>query len=157
MAQGDPRVVVVIGFGEPDGGDAAVGYDVISLLQRMGDLGCELRVIEGNPPSGFLDDIASDSLVIFIDSVMNGAAPGTIHCLKLPSTSARTRHLHSEDLPLGKAENRQPVKAPRMFLIGVEVPDAAISEEPSDSVGKAVTEIVRNFARYLKLARDLTA
>lgn len=158
MAQDDIRVFV-IGFGEPGAGDDAAGLHVMAALERMSGLGCELRSVRGNCPSGLLADIPGDALVICIDSLDSVSSAGAIHCVKLPSSSGRARHLNPKSSIDLQSEIEDAKKrfgrVPRLFLIGIEVVSGRTSGELSEEARKAVDEIVRNFSRYLKLARDL--
>ena len=152
MAQDDLRVIV-IGFNDSAGADDAVGGVVVAELKKVAGVGCELRTIEGDWPSGLLTEAPADALVIFLDAVHSNSTPGTIHCLKWPSKSVHPRHLRPQVRP----ETEGKGIASRLFLVGIEAASGGSPGELSEPVRKAVSEIVRNFPRYLKLARDLTA
>jgi len=155
----DNLSIFVIGCGLRNVGDDAVGLQVVSELQRVPDLGFELRALEGDRPQGFLAEFPADALVIFVDSMRTDAAPGTIHCMRLPSKTARPRHLDSEETKSLQSEldhiTKRGAAVPRMFLIGVEIAEES-GPGLSEKVQKSVEEVVGNFQRYLKLARDLT-
>ncbi len=157
MAQDDLRVIV-IGLGVPNAGDDAVGLRTISALRNLPDVGCEPHAIEGDVPPGFLGDVPPNSLVVIIDSIQSKSLPGTVHCLKLPSKSTFPRHLGEQSSLLHSEIERlkQQGSVPKLFLVGVEIGEVTSGKELSEPVRKALDEILRNFARYKKLARDLT-
>jgi Ni,Fe-hydrogenase maturation factor len=133
------------------------------VIEGLSDLpvsGYELRAYHGGWPAGFLSDIPADTLVIFVSTVQSNAAPGTICCLKLPSKSVQCRHLRSQGVQAFTLEDEIRLarkahgRAPKTFLVGIE---GALYKgaEMSERVRAGVDEIIRNFARYLKLANDL--
>ncbi len=160
MAQ-DDLTMIVIGFNGGADADESVGGRIISELRAVPQLDCELRTVEGEFAPDFLASLSADTLVIFIDSIHSNSAPGTVHCLKLPSRSVRPRHLDPGGV--GRLQNeidelkKQNAPIPKLFLIGVEIAPRDPASKVSEPTRKAIDEIVRNFSRYLKLARHLVA
>ena len=158
MDQQNPRIIV-IGCGTTGAGDDAVAIEVIAELRKIDDAGCEFLAYEGSCPAGFLSEFPPDALVVFIDSVHKQKNPGSVHCLKLPSRSSRMRHLQSEGTDRLQEEIERATQrngaAPKMFLLGVEVSETIPGTGLSERARKAVLELVSNFPRYRKLAKDL--
>lgn len=152
---------IVIGCGSGQTGDDAAGLEVVAALAHPPQLGFEVRRYEDGWPAGFLAELPAEALVIFVAAVHSNAFPGTICCLKLPSKTVSSRHLQSRgedpfsldrELQLARKHNGS---APRTFLVGIETTSGDSEDESSERVRVAVAEIVRNFPRYLKLAREM--
>jgi hydrogenase maturation protease len=68
---------VVIGIGNPDRGDDAVGLEVACRLR--GQLSRDVRVLEANGEAGsLLAKLESTDAAYLVDACLSGAAPGTV-------------------------------------------------------------------------------
>lgn len=68
---------LVIGLGQPDRGDDAVGPEVARAVAARGLSGVE--VVERADPLDLLDAWAGHDLVVLVDAVRSGAPAGTLH------------------------------------------------------------------------------
>lgn len=75
---GEPAQVVVIGLGNPDRGDDAIGLDIARRLR--GHVPDDVRVVEVTGDALTLIDAWDESAVTYvIDAALSGRAPGTVH------------------------------------------------------------------------------
>ena len=114
---------LVIGLGNPDRGDDAVGVEV---ARRVAVDRPHVRVLELDDPSEALDAWAATDTVIVADAVSSGGHPGDIHVVDavartLPAGSWAAGGTHALGLAavveLGRALGRLPR---RLVLVGVE-------------------------------------
>jgi hydrogenase maturation protease len=77
-----PLAGLVIGLGHPDRGDDAVGPVVARQVAAAGIE--DLVVVERDEPADLMDTWShhDQRLVVVVDAVRSGAAPGTIHVLE---------------------------------------------------------------------------
>jgi hydrogenase maturation protease len=71
---------LVVGLGNPDRGDDAVGAEVARAVADRGLPG--VRVVEHEDPTGLLDVWAGHDPVVVVDAVRSGDLPGTVHQLE---------------------------------------------------------------------------
>jgi hydrogenase maturation protease len=77
-----PLAGLVIGLGQPDRGDDAVGPAVARQVAAAGIE--DLVVVERDEPADLMDTWSThdERRVVVVDAVRSGAAPGTIHVLE---------------------------------------------------------------------------
>ena len=137
--------VALIGVGNPWRRDDGVGWVVAEAAGQR--LGRTVDVIESDgEPSRLLDAWRDRDLVVVVDAVRSGSAPGAIHVwadesnAPAASRSTGTHGLGIADaVALGRALKRLPS---RLLVVGIEVHDTStgqgLSSEVADAVEKAV-------------------
>jgi hydrogenase maturation protease len=142
--------VVLIGVGNADAGDDAVGLVVLAAL-AAGELpdGVQLTRIEGDTVA-LLDAFErASAAAVLIDAVRSGSAPGTIHRAEagtapLPALLRRGSSTHAigvaEAIELARVTERLP---PRVVLYGVEGARFEAGAGLSGAVAAVVPELVR--------------
>jgi hydrogenase maturation protease len=132
---------LVIGLGNPDRGDDAVG---VKVARRVAAERLDVRVLELDDPSEALDAWASEDTVVVADAVSSGGDPGDIHVLdavarNLPAGSWAAGGTHALGLAavveLGRALGRLPR---RLVVVGVEAGSFDHGAPLSDAVAAAV-------------------
>lgn len=143
--------LLVVGCGNPLASDDSAGIEVIEQLQRRRQFLAELRAVPF-PGVELLDLFAQADVLLFIDAVLSGELPGTIHLLPLPFPGVEPKSLTScsthgwglaASIELARALGRP---TPRLVLLGIELSVSSQGFERSQAVGHAVREIVENFA-----------
>lgn len=132
---------LVIGLGNPDRGDDAVG---VQVARRVAADRPNVRVLELDDPSEALDAWAAADTVVVADAVSSGADPGCIHVVDavartLPAGRWAAGGTHALGLAavveLGRALGRLPR---RLVLVGVEAGRFDHGTPMSDAVAAAV-------------------
>jgi hydrogenase maturation protease len=132
---------LVIGLGNPDRGDDAVG---VQVARRVAAERLDIRVLELDDPSEALDAWAPEDTVVVADAVSAGGDPGDIHVLdavarRLPTGSWAAGGTHALGLAavveLGRALGRLPR---RLVVVGVEAAGFDHGAPMSDAVAAAV-------------------
>lgn len=78
---------LVVGLGSVDRGDDAVGPTVARAIGALCLAG--VRVVEHEDPTALLDLWSGHDLVVVVDAVTSGCAPGTLHHFETDSCSPR--------------------------------------------------------------------
>jgi hydrogenase maturation protease len=132
---------LVIGLGNPDRGDDAVG---VNVARRVAAERLDVRVLELDDPSEAIDAWSGADTVVVADAVSSGSAPGEIRVVdavarKLPSGSWAAGGTHALGLAaaveLARALGRLPR---RLVLVGVEANRFDHGMPMSDAVAEAV-------------------
>lgn len=132
---------LVIGLGNPDRGDDAVG---VQVARRVAAERLDVHVLELDDPSEALDAWAAADTVVVADAVSSGGDPGDIHVVDavartLPAGSWTAGGTHALGLAavveLGRALGRLPR---RLVLVGVEAGRFDHGTPMSDAVAAAV-------------------
>ena len=132
---------LVIGLGNPDRGDDAVG---VQVARRVAAERLDVHVLELDDPSEALDAWAAADTVVVADAVSSGGDPGCIHVVDavartLPAGSWAAGGTHALGLAavveLGRALGRLPR---RLVLVGVEAGRFDHGTPMSDAVAAAV-------------------
>lgn len=86
MTRTPPLAGLVIGLGQPDRGDDAVGPTVAREVAAATASGApeDVLVVERDEPADLMEtwSTAGDRAVVVVDAVRSGSAPGTIHVLE---------------------------------------------------------------------------
>ena len=140
--------VRVIGVGNPEAGDDAVGLEVVrSARSELEALGAE--VVETGAGLHVLDLLRGVDAVVIVDAVRaphGGRPPGTIVRAEtgpggLPAEVGSSLSSHgfgvAEAVGLAAALD----DAPRVVFLGVEVADVAAGHELSEPVASSVPEL----------------
>lgn len=135
--------VLVVGCGNEQAGDDGAGAALIRRLMRRPPPVCTLRIC-GRGPLDVLELLDTADSIVFVDAVVSGAAPGTIHLTPLPSPGVQGKlvggvSVHGwsvvEAIDLARALRR---RVPRMFLIGIEADEMTLGAALSPAVERAV-------------------
>lgn len=145
------RRLLIVGCGNPEAGDDSAGLEIVRRLSELGDCGCELRA-ETAPGVGLLDLFPLADVILFVDAVSSGGAPGTLYLTSLPSKELEGRALAAlsshgwglaEVLELAHALRRD---IPRLFLLGIEAGTVAQGAARSADVEQAVGLVVERIS-----------
>jgi len=156
--------ILIVGCGNPVGGDDSAGIEVVRRLSGLGDCGCDLRT-ETSPGVELLDVFSLADVILFVDAVSAGRVPGTLYLTSLPSKELEPRALGSlsshgwglaEALELAHALGRT---IPRLFLLGIEAGTLAQGAPRSPAVDRAIALVVERISglRSLLLASEVIA
>ena len=148
-AVGRPRLMV-LGCGNPFAGDDNVGLELVHRLRACGGYGCELRDLpEGG--LGLLELFDRADIILFVDAVLSGTPPGTLHLVPLPSRDVVPQALGAvsshgwgldEALRLALALGR---RVPRLMLLGVELESVALGTRRTTPVEAALEAAIDHF------------
>ncbi len=139
--------ILIVGCGNPAAGDDSAGVEIVRRLSERGDCGCDLRA-ETAPGVELLDVFPLADVVLFVDAVTSGGAPGTLYLTSFPSKELEPRALGSlsshgwglaEVLKLAQALGRA---IPRLFLLGIEAGTVTQGAPRSPVVEQAVALVV---------------
>jgi hydrogenase maturation protease len=142
-----PTRLLIVGCGNPAAGDDSAGIEIVRRLSELGDCGCELRA-ETSPGVGLLDLFPLGDVILFVDAVTSGGAPGTLYLTSLPCKELEPRALGSlsghgwglvETLNLANALGRS---LPRLVLLGVEAGTVSQGAPRSAAVEQAIALVV---------------
>lgn len=133
----------VLGIGNRDRGDDAVGLLVVDALRRRDLKDVELRVGDGDP-GWMIDSMDGRRCAVVVDAMSTGdAAPGTVVVIDASEheVPAMTRLSSSHamgaaaSLELARALGRLPS---RVVVVGVEAGSMALGDEVTSEVANAV-------------------
>ena len=132
---------IVIGIGNPDRGDDAVGLEV---ARRVADKAHHVHVVELNYPADALNAWTTDDTVVITDAVNSGGDPGHVHVIdvlerKLPAGNWSAGGTHALGLAavleLARALGRLPKK---QVVVGVEARRFDLGAPITEAVAAAV-------------------
>ncbi|MHB1473406.1 MAG: hydrogenase maturation protease [Dermatophilaceae bacterium] len=135
------RPALVIGIGNPDRGDDAVG---VQVARKVAADRLDVRVLELDDPSEAIDAWEPEDTVVVADAVSSGGDPGDIHVVDvvartLPAGSWAAGGTHALGLAavveLARALGRLPR---RLVVVGVEAGRFDHGAPMSDAVAAAV-------------------
>ena len=137
--------VLVIGLGNPDRGDDAVGVEVARQVaaERL-----DIAVLEFDDPSEAIDAWESDDTVVVADAVCSGGHPGDIHVVdavtqKLPTGRWSAGGTHALGLAAAVEIARALGRLPRrLVVVGVEAKHFGYGTPMADAVADAVPAAV---------------
>lgn len=148
---------LVIGLGQRDRGDDAVGPEVAGRVRGLCLPG--VRVIDLREPSALLDALAGADLVVVADAVRSGLRPGTVQILhachdRLPTAKANGTHTFglAEAVELARALGRMP---PELIIVGVEVGGEAEHFRPGQALSPPVRAAVSTAALVIAQVIDV--
>lgn len=157
-AVGRPRLMV-LGCGNPFAGDDNVGLELVRRLRARGSCGCEFRDLpEGG--LGLLELFDRADIILFVDAVLSGAPPGTLHLVLLPAREVVPRALGfvsshgwglDEVLRLALALGRN---IPRLMLLGVELESVAQGTRRTAPVDAALEVVIEHFPQLQAALQD---
>jgi hydrogenase maturation protease len=142
------RPAIVIGIGNPDRGDDAVG---VHVARQVAAERLDVLALEFDDPSEALDAWEPEDTVIVADAISSGAEPGDIHIVdvvkqRLPAGNWSAGGTHALGLAAVVELARSLDLMPRrLVVIGVEAGQydhgAAMSENVLDAVPAAVDAV----------------
>ncbi|MEO8555146.1 MAG: hydrogenase maturation protease [Actinomycetota bacterium] len=140
---------LVIGVGNPDRGDDAVG---IEIARQVAEERPDVTVLEFDDPSEAIDAWEPDDTIVITDAVSSGGPPGEIHVVnavlqKLPAGRWSAGGTHALGLAaaveIARALGRMPR---RLVVVGVEARHfghgALMSDVVTDAVPAAVEAVL---------------
>jgi hydrogenase maturation protease len=142
------RPTIVIGLGNPDRGDDAVG---IQVARQVAAERLDVLALEFDDPSEALDAWDPEDTVIVADAISSGGRPGHVHVVdvleqKLPSGNWSAGGTHALGLAAVVELARSLDLLPkRLVVVGVEAGQFAHGAPLSEAVQAAVptaTEVV---------------
>ena len=143
--------LLIVGCGNPAAGDDSAGIEIVRRLSELGGCGCDLRA-ETGPGVGLLDLLSQGDVILFVDAVTGGGAPGTLYLTPLPCEELEPRALGSlsghgwglvETLKLANALGRT---LPRLFLLGIEAGTVTQGAPRSAAVEQAIALVVERIS-----------
>jgi len=138
---------LIVGCGNPDAGDDSVGLEIVRRLRTRGDCGCELRT-ETAPGVDLLDVFPLADVILFVDAVVSGGAPGNLYLTSLPSKELEPRalgSLSSHGWGIGEVLKLAEVLGwplPRLYFLGIEAGLVAEGAPRSAAVEEAIALVV---------------
>ena len=149
---------LLIGVGNPDRGDDAIGPLVARAVRELAPPAVEVRELEGEGSAIFFA-LGDAQTVVIVDASRSGAPPGTVERIDaweaaLPASSSETS-THAFGLAaaieLARALGALP---PRCILYGVEGASFRAGEALSPPVGRAIAALIPRLARELRELAD---
>ncbi len=133
---------VVLGIGNWDRGDDAVGLLVIDELAARDLPGVDLMPGDGDP-GWMLDAWEGRSFSVVVDAMVTGAAPGTVVSFDASTTALPASTRLSSSHALGAATSVELARAlgrlpKRLVVIGVEADSVSVGSPLSPAVATAV-------------------
>ena len=133
---------VVLGIGNWDRGDDAVGLLVIDELAARDLPGVDLMPGDGDP-GWMLDAWEGRSFSVVVDAMVTGAAPGTVVSFGASTTALPASTRLSSSHALGAATSVELARAlgrlpKRLVVIGVEADSVSVGSPLSPAVATAV-------------------
>ena len=133
---------VVLGIGNRDRGDDAVGLLVIDELMTRRLPGVDLMPGDGDP-GWMLDAWEGRPCAVVVDAMVTGAAPGTIVSFDASTTALPANARLSSSHALGAATSVELARAlgrlpHRLIVIGVEADSVSLGSPLSPAVATAV-------------------
>lgn len=135
------RPALVIGLGNPDRGDDAVG---VRIARHVAAERLDVLTLEFDDPSEALDAWTADDTVIVADAISSGGSPGDIHVIdvaaeKLPGGNWSAGGTHALGLAAIVELARSLDLMPRTFVVvGVEASRFDQGVPMSEAVAAAV-------------------
>ena len=144
--------VVVIGIGNRDRADDALGLMAIDRLQAETLPGVRLATARGDVLK-VLDQFEGTELVVMVDAMKSGASPG--HILRIDaSRDAVTAQLENfasthtvnlaEAIELARALGKLP---PKLIIYGVEATDFTLGNDLSPPVASALDDVINQIRK----------
>lgn len=137
---------LVLGVGNPDRGDDAVGPEVARRVRAA--VPDEVRVVQvSGEGTGLMDAWRGAALVILCDAAQSGAPAGTVHRLEAHTTPIPARLLRYSTHAFGVAQAIELARVlgelpPRVIIYGVEGANYAAGAGLSPAVAPAVEVVV---------------
>lgn len=135
--------VGLVGIGNPDRGDDAVG---LRLAEAVRDLGYAGVILAERTPERWTACLARGAFqtVLFLDAVEMGAAPGDVILLDGAEIAARYPQVSTHKVSLGTIARLIEADGPtRVFLLGVQPLSVAHGADPSAPV-RATLDMLRD-------------
>lgn len=149
-----PEPILVIGVGNADRGDDAVGLLVARKVAEWGLAGVEIVESEGDV-SQILDLFERHATVLVIDAIKSANSAGTIICFEvneapLPQkfSSGSTHALGlAVAIDLAQTLNQLP---PRLTVFGIVGENFAIGSKVSAAVDRAIPEVANRISEKIR-------
>jgi hydrogenase maturation protease len=148
--------LLIVGCGNPAAGDDSAGIEIVRRLEEQGGCGCDLRAVTA-PGVDLLELFPLADVILFVDAVSSGGAPGTLYITSLPSKAIEPRTLGSisghgwglaETVDLARALGRS---VPRLFLLGIEAATVSAGALRSAAVEQAIALVLERIPQLKAL------
>lgn len=142
---------VIVGLGNTLRGDDAAGILVAKLLTRKG---LKKKVIVAGPhPELYIKRISElkPDIVIFIDAIDAGLAPGAITLSELPRGEFRRAPVTTHALPLSLIVEMLGVKS---YILGIQVENTEFNAKITREVRKSCQRLAELIAEKLNASCD---
>ena len=152
---------LVVGLGAPDRGDDAVGLEVARRVAQLKLPG--VAVVEHEDPTGLIELWSDCELVVVIDAVCSGSAPGSVLVMEAgPGTAPLAENAWAHTgrggthafglaaaVELGRALHHLPG---RLVLVGVEASQFEHGSALGEPVAAAVDSVVATVVELVAAA-----
>jgi len=134
---------VIVGTGNPDGGDDRVGHAVLNELQRLAPEQAEFVTLIGADPGTLMEAWAAADGAIIVDAMVSGAPAGTVHRFDVAAdplpAEVHVASTHSLGVDTAIEMARALGKLPAHILVyGIEGTDFGTGADISGEVAGAV-------------------
>lgn len=152
------RDLLVIGIGNADRGDDAVGLAVAHLLQDEAPRGVKVLALSGDG-AALIDSWKGADTVFVVDAASSGAPPGTIHrfdaCASALPAACFRGSTHAFNLPhaIGLARVMKALPS-QLWVYGIEGENFRPGAILSTAVAVAALEVIREIGARCALLRE---
>ena len=134
---------LVVGAGNPDGGDDRVGHDVVAELRHLAPDQAEFVTLVGADPATLMEGWAGTDRAIIVDAMVSGAPAGTVQRFDVTENplpaDVRVKSTHSlgvdTAIEMARALGRLPG---HISVYGVEGTEFGVGADRSEDVAAAV-------------------
>jgi len=145
---------IIIGIGNPYRGDDGVGLVVARSLRDRAPRGV-LVVEQDGEPAALIDAWEGADVVVLIDAVSSGSAPGTVHAIDASKTRLNRDLFRHSTHSFGVAEAvelaRLLGRLPRaLWIYGIEGKNFGTTQEVSAEVLGAVPQTVQTVLKKIE-------
>jgi hydrogenase maturation protease len=140
---------LILGIGNPERGDDAIGYEVVRLLR--GRLPAEFEALQcPGEATAIVQELEDADVAVLVDATVSGAPPGTVHRFDVTGQVLPSRLAEVSSHGFGLAQAIELARAlgslPRRCIVyAIEAaqlePSAALSAEVARAAGQ-VTECI---------------
>jgi hydrogenase maturation protease len=143
--------VLVVGCGNPDAGDDAVGVLAVHGARPSLEALADVRVVEGAVGPDLLDLLAECDAAVVVDAIRTPTGerpPGTVVRIEagpdgLPAEAGRSLSSHGFGVGAAVALARALEHAPSLVFFGVEVSGTEVGTTLSPPVARTLPDLIR--------------
>jgi len=137
---------LILGIGNPERGDDAVGYEIVRLLRGRLPAGFEALQCPGEA-TAIVQELEGADVAVLVDATVSGAPPGTVHRFDVTGQVLPSRLAEVSSHGFGLAQAIELARAlgslPRRCIVyaieGAQFePSAVLSAEVARAAGKVI-------------------